>query len=417
MIYGNTAQGLLEAAAGETYGKTAAGSSFDFAADDWFLPEYASKNDHLTVRKIHIGFSGIQSPAVKLLVKQYAAWRLGRVKPVTVRTELSGRLAWWIRYLGDRKITDPAQFGAGHMCRFLVWLQKKDVRAEAVLRIARTAALLIETGRRLGWQVTQEPVMRYVSWQPVRGEKDNRKTEKFSGEEPLAAQKLPSGSGAAKACGAGHARGFARPIPEEIYQQIIRCAFCEEKDIITKAGILIQSQTGLRIGEVLSLKEGCLSGDKSGGFLLGYESKKTQKAEPILRYIPANAFVCDAVEELAAATTSLRAESGRRELFLVNNHGIRPASAANWNRGRLRSFLRRWGITALDGGEYPLHSHQFRATYVRRELLAGTGIETLCRQLGHVSPEMTAQYVHLETEELASFLAPCIGGKGGDGIG
>ena len=76
MIYGNTAQGLLEAAAGETYGKTAAGSSFDFAADDWFLPEYASKNDHLTVRKIHIGFSGIQAPAVKLLVKQYAAWRL-----------------------------------------------------------------------------------------------------------------------------------------------------------------------------------------------------------------------------------------------------------------------------------------------------------------------------------------------------
>ncbi len=58
MIYGNTAQGLLEAAAGETYGKTAAGSSFDFAADDWFLQEYASKNDHLTVRKIHIGFSG-----------------------------------------------------------------------------------------------------------------------------------------------------------------------------------------------------------------------------------------------------------------------------------------------------------------------------------------------------------------------
>ena len=136
-----------------------------------------------------------------------------------------------------------------------------------------------------------------------------------------------------------------------------------------------------------------------------------------MRFTPANELVCDVVGELARATDHLRAQSGRTELFLVRNHGIRPASAGNWNRGRLRSFLKRWGITAADGSEYPLHSHQFRATYVRRQLLSGVGIETIREQFGHASSEMTAKYVHIQSDELAVYLAPSIDGKGGSAIG
>lgn len=356
-------------------------AGFDFGSDDWFLPEYAPKYDG-DVKRIHIGFSGIHSPAVKLLAKQYAAWRLGRVKPVTVCMELRCRVSWWVRYLESRAISDPRLFGAQHMKRFGLWLQNKGLKVGAAQCIMRTIAQLIETGQRLGWQVTKEPLEACFGWHLVSGED----------------------------------KGCAAPIPDEIYRKILWHALYDEKDIITKAGILIQSQTGLRISEVLSLREDCLLEDENGGFLLRYESKKTQKAEPVMRFIPANTLVCNAVEELAKETEPLRGESGRRELFLVKNHGIRPASAANWNRGRLRGFLRRWGITADDGREYPLHSHQFRASYVRRMLLAGTGIETIGQRFGHATAEMTAQYVHFQPEDLTMFLAPYIGGKGGNGI-
>ena len=409
MILENTARKLRETDCEQMCEKTYADRCFDFASDDWFLPEYASKKDRLAVKNIHIGFSNINPPAVKLLVKQYVAWRLGHVKPVTVRMELESRLHWWVRYLEDKKIADPACFDARHM-RFLQrWLQKKGLRAESSRRIVRTVAQLIETGQRLGWQVTGESVRVHVDRvQAIDGK---------SGQGSAGMLKMWQDEAGEGPAGEQNRLGDTKPIPEEVYRQILVHAIYDEKDIITKAGILIQSQTGLRISEVLSLKEHCLLADGSGDFLLGYESKKTQRAEPVMCFIPANKIVRDAVEELSEATKLLREESGRKELFLVKNHGIRPASASNWNRGRLRSFLQRWGITAGDGSEYPLHSHQFRATYVRQRLLEGTGIETVRRQFGHASSEMTAQYVHISPDELAGFLAPYIGMRGGCSIG
>lgn len=401
----NTACGLQ--GTGISCEKPFAGVCFDFAADDWLLPEYAAKVGQGAARSIHIGFSGVRSPAVKLLVKQYTAWRLGRVKPVTARAEWDSLLRWWVRYLESKRIEDPAYFGAKEMHLFSGWLQKKGVRREAAARIARRAVRLIETGQRLGWRVTKETVRLsdfWYVWEAPPEEAEAKAPETGDAPGVLFAAAPESG-------------GQTRPIPDALYRQILKHAICNEKDIITKSGILVQSQTGLRISEVLSLREGCLVEDGNGGFLLGYESKKTQRAEPVTRFVPANALVCSAVAELAEATGHLRRQSGRSELFLVKNHGIRPASAANWNRGRLRGFLRRWEITVPGGGEYPLHSHQFRASYVRRRMLAGTGIETVRQQFGHASSEMTAQYVHIETDELAAFLSPYLGGKGGVFIG
>ena len=117
-------------------------------------------------------------------------------------------------------------------------------------------------------------------------------------------------------------------------------------------------------------------------------------------------MVREAVERLRAATEMLRRESGRTELFLVRNHGIRPVSQTNWNKGRLRSFLKRWEITDENGQVYELHSHQFRATYVRDQLLAGAQIEQIRHRFGHVSPEMTARYIHLQEEEMTALLTP-----------
>lgn len=44
-----------------------------------------------------------------------------------------------------------------------------------------------------------------------------------------------------------------KPIPENVFDKIMYHAVHDEKDVLTKAGIIIQSQTGLRINEVLSI--------------------------------------------------------------------------------------------------------------------------------------------------------------------
>ena len=75
----------------------------------------------------------------------------------------------------------------------------------------------------------------------------------------------------------------------------------------------------------------------------------------------------------------------------------------------MQNFLTRWGVTDENGQVYELHSHQFRATYVREQLLSGGQIEQIRRRFGHVSPEMTARYVHISEEEMKNVLAPCIG--------
>ena len=49
----------------------------------------------------------------------------------------------------------------------------------------------------------------------------------------------------------------ALPIPKAVMDQI-QAALETETCVITKTGILLQMQTGLRISEVLSIREGCV---------------------------------------------------------------------------------------------------------------------------------------------------------------
>lgn len=369
-------------------------NGWDFAADDWYLYEYAPKRDS-HVRKIHIHFTDTAGQLVKQLFKQYAAWKLGRVRPVTVRLELGERLCHWSRYLIIRRMTEPERFDMGEFGRFFMWLRALDLSEHACDRILHTVSELIRTGQRLGWNVSQDRFPTDINqWKLQVALLSGQLTEENMEVEH-------SGT-----C-------YTKPIPPDIYEQIIRHAREDETDEITRSGILIQSQTGLRISEVLSLRSDCLYQDRSGRWWLSYRMKKTQRAEPVTAYVPANELVCEAVHRLRAATQELRSESGRKELFLIKNHGIRPVSQTNWNRGRLRSFLRRWDITDADGKAYELHSHRFRATYVKRQMLSGGSIAEIQRRFGHASPEMTVQYVHLSDEELRIFLQEqtCLGDR------
>lgn len=362
---------------------------FDFEADDWYFYEHApGKEKH--VRQVHIHFCESEGQQVKDLLKHYAAWRLGRVRPVTVRLELSVYLKPWVCYLHVRQLHDPVGFGGFELERFGRWLRMQEMKQEMAERIFYTVHRLLVTGQRLGWKVTADDLPKNPTYQGI-----------IAGQKLTVSDRLEIAQ-----------KGATQPIPTDIYEQILLHAVQDETDEITRGGILIQSQTGLRISEVLSLRKNCLKRDENGRYWLIYSLKKTTKSEPQQRLTPANELVVETVRRLEAATEALRKESGREELFLVRNHGIRPVSQTNWNKGRLKNFMQRWGITDENGCVYELHSHQFRATYVRQQLLNGGRIEELQRRFGHVSSEMTARYVHLSQEDLQTMLAPVIGEAG-----
>lgn len=156
-----------------------------------------------------------------------------------------------------------------------------------------------------------------------------------------------------------------KPIPEDVFDKILYHAVHDEKDVLTKAGIIIQSQTGLRINEVLSIQEGCVKCTSDGYDYMEVTLAKTEKGEPIIHKVFINDIVKDAIAELSEYTAELRKESGLKELFVIRNHGIRALNVAKWNENRLSHFIERYGIRDNKGELYPLTSHQFRATFVR----------------------------------------------------
>lgn len=70
------------------------------------------------------------------------------------------------------------------------------------------------------------------------------------------------------------------------------------KNILTKAGIIIQSQTGLRINEVLSIRQGCVHTTNDRYDYIEVTLSKTEKGESIIHKVFINELVKNAVAEL-----------------------------------------------------------------------------------------------------------------------
>lgn len=199
-----------------------------------------------------------------------------------------------------------------------------------------------------------------------------------------------------------------KPIPEDVFDKILYHAVHDEKDVLTKAGIIIQSQTGLRINEVLSIQEGCVKRTSDGYDYMEVTLGKTEKGEPIIHKVFINELVKDSITELSEYTAELRKESGLKELFVIRYHGIRALNVTKWNGNRLSHFIERYDIRDNKGELYPLTSHQFRATFVRELIKRKVPIAMIMKQYSHVSIEMTAHYLTLQEEEVKEIYSDMI---------
>ena len=349
-----------------------------YSDDIWdlrpLIPTKTIKENHKYIR-----FEYIFDADMKEIVKQYAYYKLGKVKPQTVRDYINGKLPSFVEYCSLTGIHSFADVTLEDYLGFNHWMKdEKRVAVRTGNKICHTVEEIIRIGQIKGWNVPQFHLPKTASagqlWVVQRTRRNSR----------------------------------TKPIPEDVFDKILYHAVHDEKDVLTKAGIIIQSQTGLRISEVLSIREGCIKHTADGYDYMEVTLSKTEKGEPVIHKVFINDLVKDTIDELSEYTAELRKESGLKELFLVRNHGIRVLNTERWSTNRLPHFIERHDIRDNKGQLYPLKSHQFRATFVRELVKRKVPIAMIMKQYSHVSIEMTAHYLTLQEEEVKEIYSDMI---------
>jgi integrase len=344
-----------------------------FTDDVWdlrpLIPSTAIRETHKRLR-----FGYIDSDDMKHTIKLYAYYKLSHCKAQTVVNYVSGNLPGFVEYCNENEIYSFSGITKKHLMDLEIWLKEEKHFKWAHRRVCRLVKEIIKIGQIKGWNVPQTNILSELSKEPQ------------------------STSGGVK----------TKPIPPDIFDEILHHAIHDEKNIVTKAGIIVQSQTGLRISEVLTIHEGCVHTTEDGHFYMDVIISKTEKGDPAVHKVFVNELVKDAVEELEKHTEQLRIESCLKELFLIRHKGIRCMNRDNWTSKRLPWFIKRWDIRDHTGNLYHLTSHQFRATFVRELIKRKVPIAYIMKHLSHVSIEMTAHYLTLQEEEVKEIYSDLI---------
>jgi integrase len=200
-----------------------------------------------------------------------------------------------------------------------------------------------------------------------------------------------------------------KKIKKELYQEI-------PVPNLLRYGILIQAFTGLRISEVLTLKEDCLS-IRNNKYWLTYTSSKTSK-EPIDKTILISKIVYNEIGDLIEITKEYRrilkdlkdsySIAIKKYIFLKSSnykdYTIITPKSVSWTGHYLELFIKNNNITCLnEKGEkefYHLKSHFFRHTFAKKLVNNGVPLRVIKRHYAHVSIDMTMRYITLNHETI-----------------
>ncbi len=360
-----------------------------FEDDIWDLTNIDTRNSVKRTERI-IKFSYIKNSEIKFISKLYAYYKLGTSSVKTVNNAINCQLPAFIKFTEYSSIVSFSDIGKVQFVAFNEWLKEdyviesnrnkgKHLSAKSGYYASHVVEDIIKIGQIKGWNVTRENIFNdidsYKIWQPDHLEASTK----------------------------------TKPIPDDVYRKILYFAINKEEDLLTKSAIIIQSQTGLRISEILSLKSGCCKSTYEGHFYIEATITKTEKGMPYIHKVFCNDLVRNAIIELEKNTESLRAESGYKELFIQRSgKDIIVIKSSRFSQKRLNRFIKRWDIRDTKGNLYPLHSHQFRATFVKDLIRKKIPLEYIMKQFNHVSIEMTAHYLTLDQKEIKEIYADMI---------
>lgn len=227
-----------------------------YSDDVWDLRPFITAKSTKESQK-YIRFEYISDTDMKKTVKQYAYYKLGKTKPETVRNYINGGLPMFIEYCSINGIHSFTDVTLEDYLNFNLWMKdEKKVATSTGFCSCHVVEEIIRIGQIKGWNVPQFHLPKTETAYQLWNTKSSMITNK------------------------------TKPIPEDVFDKILYHAVHDEKDVLTKAGIIIQSQTGLRISEVLSIQEGCVKRTSDGYDYMEVTLGKTEKGEPIKRKVP-----------------------------------------------------------------------------------------------------------------------------------
>lgn len=353
-----------------------------YSDDVWDLRPFITAKSTKESQK-YIRFEYISDVDMKETVKQYTYYKLGKTKPQTVRNYINANLPMFIEYCSINGIHSFADITLEDYLNFNLWMKdEKKVAQQTGFVSCHVVEEIIRIGQIKGWNVPQFHLPKTETANQLWSTRKSMKSNK------------------------------TKPIPEDVFDKILYHAVHDEKDVLTKAGIIIQSQTGLRINEVLSIQEGCVKRTSDGYDYMEVTLGKTEKGEPIIHKVFINELVKDTIAELSEYTAELRKESGLKELFIQRitkkHNAIDVLAKDGYQAYKLNPFIKRYDIRDNKGELYPLTSHQFRTTFVRELIKRKVPIAMIMKQYSHVSIEMTAHYLTLQEEEVKGIYSDMI---------
>lgn len=178
-----------------------------------------------------------------------------------------------------------------------------------------------------------------------------------------------------------------RPLPMEIDLELI--TRLENSSNIHHQGLLLMRRTGLRIGELHSLKFDCIRKDSSGFSYLKVELGKLNSE----RLVPINENIIALIKTIQTQSFENWKNTNRTrspEHLLIDLSG----KHAKYNN-IFRSFQQiRIGISSAE----PIVPHRFRHTYATELLSSGMSHTSIMHILGHRSINMTLRYAAVVPE-------------------
>lgn len=197
-----------------------------------------------------------------------------------------------------------------------------------------------------------------------------------------------------------------RYIPEEVMRQLNE--HLEHLPEPVMRMVLVLQECGMRISELLHLKNDCLLQDKAGDWFLRYYQFKMKKeiTIPISREI---VRVIQEQQRYIKENLKYKFEY----VFSTNEGGggkghFRPAPKP-MGRGAFARYLNKLAeehnICDASGERWHFQPHQFRHTVGTRMINNGVPHHIIQRYLGHESPNMTAVYAHIHDQTMKEEIA------------
>lgn len=186
-------------------------------------------------------------------------------------------------------------------------------------------------------------------------------------------------------------------IPDDVVAQINE-ALKKEENPYLKYGIIILQSTGMRIGDLLKLRIGCIKPHLISGYTIEWTQHKGRRDKAPM---PVRCECVAAIEKLIEVTSELRNEADEKDKDILmiwrvpqgrGTGSVSVITTMTFTTNWFRDFIKRNNIKDANGDYYNLTSHQFRRTLGTDMLSKGTNINVIQQVLGHSDPSVTKRF-------------------------